>query len=104
MASFNKIAFPYQKSIKFIPYEDIIFIEANSNYSKFILASNQDVLSSHHLKEYEDMLADRSFIRVSKSYVVNLNHVTEYRLCGELITDANHQITVGRQYKDNFIE
>ena len=101
--SFKKIAVPDRKSVKFILIEDIIFIEADGNYSKFVLASNHDLLSSHNLKEYEDMLADHCFIRVSKSHVVNLNHVTEYRACGELVTDTKHEITVGRQYKDNFL-
>lgn len=102
-AAFKKIAIPDRKSVKFVLIDDIIFIEADGNYSKFVLASNHDLLSSHSLKEYEDMLADHCFIRVSKSHVVNLNHVNEYRSCGELVTDMNNEIAVGRQYKDNFI-
>jgi two-component system LytT family response regulator len=101
--AFKKIAIPDRKSVKFIVIDDIIFIEADGNYSKFVLITNHDLLSSHNLKEYEDMLTDHCFIRVSKSHVVNLNHVSEYRNCGELVTDSNHEIPVGRQYKDNFI-
>jgi two-component system, LytTR family, response regulator len=103
-AAFKKIAIPDRKSVKFIQIDDIIFIEADSNYSRFKLTGNQDLLSSHNLKEYEDMLAEHCFTRVSKSHVVNLNHVNEYRSCGELVTDTNDVITVGRQYRDNFLE
>ena len=101
---FKKIAIPDRKSVKFILIDDIIFIEADGNYSKFVISANHDLLSSHTLKEYEDMLTEHCFTRVSKSHVVNLNHVTEYRSCGELVTDTNHVITVGRHYRDNFLE
>jgi two-component system LytT family response regulator len=100
---FSKIAVSERKGVKFISFANIVFIEADGNYTNFFLTGNTQLLSSRNLKEYEEMLTDHCFIRVSRSHVVNLNHVTEYRSCGELVTDMNQEIAVGRQYKDNFL-
>ncbi len=101
--AFNKIAIPDRKGVKFIPVDDIIYIEADGNYSKFILSDKREVLSSHNLKEYEEILSEYCFTRISKSHIVNLNHVDEYRAAGEVITDSKHEIPVGRQYRDNLL-
>jgi two-component system LytT family response regulator len=101
---FKKIAIPDRKSVKFKLIDDIIFIEADGNYSLFKLAGNQELISCRNLKEYEDILAEYCFIRVSKSHLVNLNHVAEYRACGELLTSTGHVVTVGRHYRENFLE
>jgi hypothetical protein len=37
----NKIAISDRKGFKFVRMDDVIFIEADGNYSKFVLASNQ---------------------------------------------------------------
>jgi len=104
IATFKKIAIPDRKSVKFIPINDIIFIEADHNYSRFVISGNSDLISCHNLKEYEDMLAEHCFTRISKSHVVNLNHLAEYKTCGEIVTDSGIEIPVGRQYKENLLK
>jgi two-component system, LytTR family, response regulator len=101
---FSKIAISERKGVKFIAITDIIFIEADGNYSNFFLTGNIQLLSSRNLKEYEEMLCDHCFTRIGKSHIVNLNHITEYRSCGEVLTDSGHEIPVGRQFKDYFLE
>lgn len=101
---FSKIAISERKGVKFITITDIIFIEADGNYSNFFLIGKTQLLSSRNLKEYEEMLSDHSFTRIGKSHIVNLKHITEYRSCGEVLTDSGHELPVGRQFKDNFLE
>lgn len=57
---------------------DIIFCEANGNYT-FINYSNgisHQILRS--LKELEDILVPYGFFRVQKSFLVNIEHIVEY--------------------------
>jgi two-component system LytT family response regulator len=99
----SRIAIPDRKGVKFVTISDIIYIEADGNYSKIILGGNQELLSSRQLNEYEDMLADHCFVRIGRSHIVNLNHITEYKACGEIIIDSGKELPVGRHFKENLL-
>jgi two-component system, LytTR family, response regulator len=99
----SRIAVPERKGIKFVAINDIIYIEADGNYSRIKLSGNQDLYSSRPIKDYEDILTDQCFVRVGRSHIVNLNHITEYKTCGEIVTDSGVEIPVGRQYKENLL-
>jgi DNA-binding LytR/AlgR family response regulator len=59
-----------------VPYDKIIFIEAEEDYS-FVQTSDQRYLTSYRLKNLEDRLAPHGFFRVHRKYLVNLDMVTE---------------------------
>jgi two-component system LytT family response regulator len=57
---------------------DIIRCEADKNYTFFILTSNEKILVSKTLKEFEELLHDMDFIRVHQSHLINVSHVQRY--------------------------
>ena len=75
----NKISLPTAEGIYFVKKEDIITVEAMSNYSIFNLLASPKIIVSKTLKEYETLLDDTFFLRVNRSTIVNLNYVTKYR-------------------------
>jgi two-component system, LytTR family, response regulator len=75
----DRIALSTQDGVLFIWTKDIVRVEAMSNYSSFYLASKQRVVVSKTLKDFEEILPEVNFVRVSRSAVVNLNHVTKYQ-------------------------
>ena len=63
----------------FIKLKDICFIEADSCYSKVVLSGTSAKVLPQTLKKWEDLLPREDFIRVHRSYVINLNQVKEIR-------------------------
>lgn len=55
--------------------DDIIWCQGDSNYTHFHLKNSQKITVSKTLKEYDELLSDKDFVRVHKSYLVNLKHV-----------------------------
>jgi two-component system LytT family response regulator len=89
-----------------IKIEEIVNIEADSNYSVFYLANGSKIMSSKRLAIYEEMLISQSFVRVHKSSIVNLNHVTKYQRgrSGNLFMSNGTIIKVSENKKDELLK
>ena len=75
-AEIEKLAVAQDGKTIFIPFEQIIFVEAFEDYS-YVHTAQQKFLTSHRLKNLEDRLAPHRFFRVHRKYLVNLDMVTE---------------------------
>ena len=97
-----KLCIPSLKGFQVINVEEIIYCEASSNYTNFHFTNRPVICASKPIHEYEELLADCNFVRIHKSFVVNLEHVKEY-LRGEggsVILSNNHEVEVSRRKKD----
>ncbi|MBN1339050.1 MAG: response regulator transcription factor [Bacteroidales bacterium] len=99
----KKIAIPERKGTKFIDTGKIICIGAEGSYSSLTLTGGQELVSTKGLKEYEDMLCDGCFVRVSRSHIVNINHVNELKSGGEILLTGGLEVQIGRQFRDSFL-
>ncbi len=63
------------KMIK-IMVDDILFIEADRNYSR-IFTQNKEFLLSVTLKVIEDKFSKNNFVRIHRSYMVNITRIDE---------------------------
>lgn len=84
---------------------DIIYCEANGNYTQFHIANRAPIVASKAIHEYEELLRDSNFVRVHKSCIINLEHVKEYIRGegGSVILSNNVEVEVSRRKKDFFI-
>jgi len=89
--------------IRRINFNDIIYIEGLKDYIKvFLYNEPKPVLSLNTLKLVESKLPENKFMRVHRSFIVNLDRIqTVERL---RIIFGNVYIPVGDQYKDKFQE
>lgn len=74
----NKIALPTSEGLELFKFQDILRCEADRSYCIFHITGNRRVVVSKSLKEFESLLIKANFIRVHKSNMINLNHVTKY--------------------------
>lgn len=58
-----------------VEVKDIIRCESESNYTTFHFAKHKKWVSAKTLKEYDEILSNRGFIRVHKSHLVNKNYI-----------------------------
>ncbi|MEP6683286.1 MAG: LytTR family DNA-binding domain-containing protein [Parafilimonas sp.] len=102
----KKIALPTANGLTIFPLNEIVYCEAEINYTNFFLTSNQKILDTKTLKEYEELLDDYDFFRVHKSFLINLHHVKHfYKGEGGTVTMSNGAVVeVSRRKKDEFLK
>jgi two-component system LytT family response regulator len=101
----HRIALPTLEGLIFVNVSDIIYCESSGPYTKFILKQPDKIVTSKHLKEYEDLLSGYNFFRIHKSYLVNLQEIEKYIRGdgGQLIMSNGAALTVSKQRKDEFM-
>jgi len=104
---FNKIAVPTAEGFELIPAEEVIYCEANDNYTHFFLKNKTKIIACRILKEIEIQIQDFPFfVRVHNSYLVNLNEVTKY-VRGEggyLVMSDGSSVNVSRSRKEALLK
>jgi DNA-binding LytR/AlgR family response regulator len=80
--------------------EDIVFIESMRDYVKFVTASQKYVTYST-LKNLEEKLAKTTFLKVHRSYIVNINKIDDIR--GNTIYLQGNQVPIGKGHKDEVL-
>jgi two-component system LytT family response regulator len=93
------------KGFQIIKINDIVCCEAQNSYTIFHLFDNQQVVSSKPIGDYELLLQDACFVRIHKSWLVNMKHIKEYRKGegGIVIMINNKELEVARRKKEHFI-
>ena len=96
-----KIAVPSAEGFYFFMVDDILHLEADSNYTHIHLAHKRPFIASKTLKHFEDMLEDFNFIRTHKSHLVNPKHITRLSNSNDfvLLTDGS-KVEVSRRRKE----
>ncbi len=87
-----------------IAINDVVMIEGDGNYVLFYLKSGRKLMVSRTLKEYEILLDAYSFVRIHKSYLINLHHLKEYDARYEemAILKNGLKVEVARRRKKEF--
>lgn len=75
--SFQKIALPVMNGFEFIDINDIIHLEADSNYT-IVHTTNDKHVVSKTLRDFEVMLTPSNFFRINRSNLINLNYLQRY--------------------------
>ncbi len=84
-----------------VVFEDILYIEGLKDYVKVHLESNsRPLLSLTSLKSLEEKLAGKGFMRVHRSFIVNLSKIGAVSKTS--ISIGAESIPVSDQYKDDF--
>ncbi len=103
---FKRIAIPTTEGIQFVKVEELMYLEASINYTKFHLQNNIRYTVSKTLKEFEDMLPDGIFLRIHNSYIVNKNFVEKYIRGegGQVILSDGTLLDVSKRKKAEFLK
>lgn len=101
----QRIAIPSMDGLQFIQIDDIIYLEAQSNYTCFYLLNNRKITVTKTLKEYEELLPSSVFIRIHHSYIINKSLVDKYIKGdgGQVVMKNGVVLDVARRKKEEFI-
>ncbi|UIR55634.1 LytTR family DNA-binding domain-containing protein [Sphingobacterium sp. SRCM116780] len=102
----NRLALATAEGVYIVDRANIMRVEAMSNYSVFILAGNKKIVVSKTLKEFENILDDEFFTRISRSVIINLTYVVKYRKGdgGTLELSDGSEVEVSAYRKDVLLQ
>jgi two-component system LytT family response regulator len=86
-----------------IELADIKYIESQHEYIKIHLVNSNPVTTQLSLKSIEEQLPSNQFMRVHRSFIVNLSKVTVIER-NRIVFDGQVYIPVSEQYKEIFQE
>ena len=72
------ITLPTKDGANIIKINDILYIEASGNYCIIFTKNDKEFIVSKTLKDFDEILEYKNFIRIHKSYLVNKQSVTSY--------------------------
>jgi two-component system LytT family response regulator len=102
----QRIALTTNDGMIFVPTTDILYCEAESNYTKVVLANGKKVVVSKVLKDIDEALSGPDFCRVHSSFLINVNRIKKYVRGdgGYLIMDDDANISISRNRRQEFME
>jgi two-component system, LytTR family, response regulator len=102
----KRLALATLQGIVFLKINEIIRVEALSNYSTFYLVNKQKIMVSKTLKEFEPILTMQNFFRVNRSCIVNTDYILKYKHedGGVLELQDGSEIGVGPHRKNELVE
>ena len=84
-----------------ISIADITYVEGMSEYLKIHLEGQKPVITLLSMKKMEDYLPSEQFMRIHRSYIVNLLKIQEVNK-NRVILGAETNLPVGELYKEQF--
>lgn len=102
----QRVALTTGDGLIFVSTKDILYCEAESNYTAVVLEGGKKVLVSKVLKDIEEVLAGADFYRIHNSFVINLNHIKKYVRGDGGYVVMNNDVTLGisRSRRQEFME
>jgi two-component system LytT family response regulator len=75
----GKITIPTQHGFEVLEMKNILYCKADDNYTQIFMTDSKIKLVSKTLKYFETILSENGFVRIHKSYLVNVNFIKTYK-------------------------
>jgi two-component system, LytTR family, response regulator len=100
-----KLCVPSLKGFQVVDLKDILYCEASSSYTNIHFTNKHVLCSAKTIHEYDELLSDAGFVRIHKSFLINLLHVKEYMKGegGAVLLSNGMQVEVSRRKKEYFM-
>lgn len=82
---------------------DIVYLESAGEYVRLHIEGSSTITTLFRLKNMETSLPAENFLRVHRSYIVNLKRIASYTK-GRIFLDNGEYIPLGENYKERFLE
>ncbi len=103
---YSRIAIPTTEGLRFIKMEDIIYLEASSNYTHIFTNDKKKHVVSRTLKDFEDMLSSDVFLRIHNSCIINKNFAEKYIRGegGQVVMTNGIALDISKRKKSDFLK
>jgi two-component system LytT family response regulator len=102
----RKIILKTFDNIYLVKVKDINYIQSDGRYSTIFLVSDQKIVVTNNLKQYNQMLGELGFYRVHKSYLINLEYIQRFEKGdgGYVILGNDARIPVASRKREGLLE
>ncbi|MFT4663385.1 MAG: two-component system LytT family response regulator [Polaribacter sp.] len=102
----RKLVLPLMEGFEVVKMSEILYCEAEDNFTRFYFKDGRKTLICRSLKFYENALDSFGFFRVHRSHIINLDYVKRYikGKGGSIILENGKEIQVSNNRKTELIE
>ncbi|MCB9194213.1 MAG: response regulator transcription factor [Flavobacteriales bacterium] len=108
VVSDRQVALPVSDGIEIMHLDDILYCKSDDNYTEvhFREGLGKPLVICRPLKELDELLDGRGFIRIHQSYLVNIKHIKRYHrgLGGELTLTNGRRLPVSKRKKEGLMD
>lgn len=87
--------------VSLVKISDIVYLESEGEYVRMHLADGATITTLFRLKNMETSLPSELFMRVHRSYIVNLRCIKSY-VRGRVFLSETEYVPIGENYKETF--
>jgi two-component system LytT family response regulator len=105
-SSSKKIILNHKTKLDYVYEDEILWMEGEINYTHIYLTNGKIIHISKTLKDFEELLcsSDTVFLRIHKTFIVNLKHATEFNTIESKIKlSSGKYVDVSRRKKNEVI-
>ena len=88
--------------VTLVKLSNIIYLESEGEYVRIHLNDGTKIVTLFRLKNMETALPSDMFMRIHRSYIINLDYVSGYTKGRVYISDSDY-VPIGENYKENFL-
>jgi two-component system, LytTR family, response regulator len=102
----NKIGLGMADKIVFVNIPEILYCEAQGNYTSVVLQDGKKIIASRTLGDFESQFAGKNFFRIHHSYLINLSRVKEFQRHegGYVMMENNIKLEVSQRKRKDFLD
>lgn len=107
MNNFTKIGLPSGSGVQFVTVDDIVRCQADGDNTQVFMKNGDKITASNGIKDYEELFADKKFLRVHKLHLINTNHISKYisdEDGGNVIMTDGSSVVVSPLRKDDLLK
>lgn len=101
----SNLLLPCNDGYLFVKIDEIVYCEADGNYTIVHVKGGGKHVISRTLKEYDHTLSGQGFFRIHNAYLINMNEVTQYTRgdVGHVVMSNGVTLDVSRRRKEEFL-
>ncbi|MBI4647540.1 MAG: response regulator transcription factor [Bacteroidia bacterium] len=102
----KNLAVPTSNGLEYIELCNISWIEGDRGYSTIYLTGSKKIVVCKSLGEFDDILKDYFFVRIHKSYIINLYQIEKYIKAegGAVQLKNGVKLMVSRRSRENLLK
>ena len=85
-----------------VKMSNIVYLESAGEYVRLHLTDGTSLVTLFRLKNMESELQPSQFMRVHRSYIINLSHISGYTK-GRVFLSNDDYVPIGENYKEQFL-
>jgi two-component system LytT family response regulator len=99
-----RLSLATQDGTFFFDTEEIVRLEASSNYTNIYFSNNKKIMSAKVLKEFAIMLEPMGFVRTHRTHLVNRKHILCITPEGNIIMRDASVAEISRRMKSGVLK